>query len=114
MAILVLEFVVVNFLWARRDDFRVRAVSLVLTITLSAGLRLYAFGGYEDIPEFLASEFAWWAITFFLVLLFWVLLPRLAWARKFIEKFADRVTVFLYLYIPLSLLSVIVVIIRNI
>lgn len=42
------------------------------------------------------------------------LLDRVNFLRNFIEKLADRFTVFLYILIPISVLSALVVLIRNV
>ncbi len=57
----------------------------------------------------------WWIFLYLISMgLSWVLLYRYERFEQFIISFAERLTVLLYVYIPITLLSVIIVILRNI
>lgn len=97
-----------------REEFQSRSMLVVLVVLISSMLRLISFQGYEDIQAFLNGELTWWAITLPLGLVVAVAASKNKWIRKILDGIAERVTVFLYIYIPLSLISLIVVIVRNI
>jgi hypothetical protein len=87
---------------------------LILVVLISSMLRLALFQSYDDIQSFLSGELTWWAITFLLALVIALAAPKSKWIRKVIEGIAERATVFLYIYLPLSLISLVIVFIRNI
>ena len=63
--------------------------------------------------EYPAGMLAWSPLVFGALFLGSLLLDRLPRARLLAELVADRLTIFLYLTIPLSLLSALVVLVRN-
>jgi hypothetical protein len=71
----------------------------------------FQFGDREDYPTDLVRLMP---VVFLLAMAiaFWV--GRVSFLRKIIEGFADRAIIFLYFLLPLSLVSVVVVIFRNI
>jgi hypothetical protein len=62
-----------------------------------------------------AGRIALWA-AFFLtsMVLSWILVARLRPMENALGAIADRLTVFLYIYVPLGLLGLVVVIVRNV
>jgi hypothetical protein len=97
-----------------REEFQSRSILLILVVLISSMLRLALFQSYDDIQSFLSGELTWWTITFLLALVIAAAAPKSKWIRKVIEGIAERATVFLYIYLPLSLISLVTVIIRNI
>ncbi len=63
--------------------------------------------------EYPAWMLTWSPLVFALIFLASLLLDRAPGARKLAERVADRLTIFLYLTVPLSLLSVLTVLVRN-
>ncbi len=112
--VLTFEFVWMLIPGMRREDFRPRTVMYTLVLLTSSAIRLYNLRGYEGITKFLEGEGVWWIGAFVLAILLAVIAPRIAWVRALLEGFADRAVVFLYIYLPLSLMSLIIVIIRNV
>jgi hypothetical protein len=112
--VLVLESVCTLIPGIRREDFRPRAVMYILMLLTSSVIRLYNLKGYEGITKFLNGESIWWICTFVLTMLLAAIAPRISWLRTLLEGFADRAVVFLYIYLPLSLISLVIVIIRNV
>jgi hypothetical protein len=111
--VLLLEFTL--FLALRnKEEFQARSILAVLVVLISSMLRLALFQTYEDIDAFLSGELIWWAITLLLGLPLAVFAPKSRRVRNILESIAERATVFLYVYLPLSFISLIVVIIRNI
>ena len=113
IVILLLEFTL--FLPIKnREEFQSRAIILVTILLGTSMLRLGLFQSYEDINAFLSGEVLWWTIAVPLALILAVFAPRIKMVRSIFEGFAERATVFVYIYIPLSLISLIVVFVRNI
>lgn len=111
--VLVLEFTI--FLAVKnKEEFQSRSILLVLVILGTSMLRLALFQNYEDINSFLSSEMLWWAISIPLSLVLAIFAPKSRLVRNILEGFAERATVFVYIYIPLSFVSLIVVLARNI
>jgi hypothetical protein len=110
--ILSLEFTL--FLALRnREEFQARSILAVLVVLISSMLRLALFQTYEDIDAFLSGELIWWGITLPLGMLLAVFAPKSRRVRNILESIAERTTIFLYIYLPLSFISLIVVIARN-
>lgn len=97
-----------------REEFQSRSILFVLVVLISSILRSILFKSYDDIQSFLSGELTWWAITFLLALITAIAVPQNKWIRKVIESAAERTTIFLYIYLPLSLVSLVTVFIRNI
>ena len=94
-----------------RDDFLVRASWLVMIGYGSVMLFLKLNALFETV--FGRSVDAWSAGTILSCLLAAWISPRIKFMRSVAEWVSDRFQVFLFLLIPLSLLSLVVVIIRN-
>jgi hypothetical protein len=116
LALAVVLFLDLTLFLALRNmkEFQSRSILVVLVVLISFMLRLNMFQSYDDIQLFLSGEMTWWAITLPLALITAVIVPRNKWIRRVIETIADRATVFLYIYLPLSLVSLVTVLIRNI
>jgi hypothetical protein len=95
------------------EEFQSRSIIVVLTVLISSAVRLILFPDYEDISGFLNGESTWWAISLPLGFLVAVGVSKIQWARKILDGIAERAVVFLYIYLPLSLVSLLVVLIRN-
>ena len=94
-----------------KSEFQSRAVLMTIAILTCLILRLYLYGGLEDSPVFLSSDLAWWAATF-VVLPLAALASKLGWTRKLLEGLAEKSSIFLYIYLPLTLISLVIVILR--
>ena len=101
------------FFFGRRNEFQARAISITLLLFVSIILRLTLLNKYGDMEAFVAGEMIWWGIVFVVAFLFGVLLPKIAWLSKALQYIADRAIIFLYIYIPLSFISLVVVVFRN-
>lgn len=91
--------------------FIARGVSLAV---LGLGYMIflaYQFGDREDYPSQFVRLIP---VVFLLILLVIFFIGRASLPRRIIENFADRAIIFLYILVPLSLLSVVVVVLRNI
>jgi hypothetical protein len=113
VGVLFLEFTLFPAL-KNKDEFQSRSILVILVVLVSAMLRLALFQTYEDIDAFLSGELMWWAITLPLGMLIAAFAPKIIWVRKILTGIAERTTVFLYIYLPLSFISLLVVLVRNI
>lgn len=111
--ILVIDFTIFFFL-KNKEEFQSRSMILAGILLGTSMLRLALFQNYEDITAFLSGELLWWAIAIPLGLVLAAFAPRIKLVRTIFEGFAERATVFVYIYIPLSLISLVVLFIRNI
>ena len=111
--VLFLEFTI--FLAMKnREEFQARSIIFVTVLLGTSMLRLTLFKDYGDINSFLRGEVLWWVIALLFGLILAIFAPKNRVIRNILEGFADRATVFVYIYIPLSLISLIVVLARNI
>ncbi len=97
-----------------KEEFQSRSILVVLVALISSMMRLMLFQGYDDIQAFLSGELIWWMVTVLVGLVLAVLASKNKWVRSVLDGMADRVVIFLYIYLPLSLISLIIVIVRNI
>ncbi len=75
-------------------------------------LRLYNLrepGMWED---FLQGQWLWWGLTVLLAIALSLLISRIGWFRQGVEGLADRLVIFLYIYLPLTVLSFVVLLVR--
>jgi hypothetical protein len=92
------------------DTFISRGLALILIILGSAALHLSLYRTPDTRPLFVSGQFTWWLVTLLVaVILVWVA-GSLPWIRRGLEALADRFIVFLYIYLPLTVLAFIVVI----
>ncbi len=110
--VLLLDFTI--FLALRNmEEFQSRSILVVLGVMISSMARFVLFPDYEEIGAFLSGELIWWGIALPLGLVVAVAGSKTKQVRKILEGLAGRAIVFLYIYIPLSLISLMVVLIRN-
>ena len=75
-------------------------------------IRLYTNRTPDGWEEFIYTQWAWWGPSLLLGLTLSFIFSHVSWLRKWLENLVDRLIVFLYLYLPLTVLSVIVVLAR--
>jgi hypothetical protein len=94
-----------------RDAFIARGASLSI---LMLGLMMYVANQFVS-KQYYPAEIVRWDLALLAIILLIVYgLGRIQFTRRVLELFADRAIIFLYISIPVSLLSFIVVLIRNI
>lgn len=96
------------------DQFTSKGIVWISVLLGSIMLRLYTNRSPELWEEFVYNQWAWWGYTVLLGIVLSLLFSRVNWLRRGLEKLADRLVVFLYIYMPLTALSIIVVFARNI
>ncbi len=110
IGLIILGFFLFDNLW--KDSFLAPSL-IVLIISIGSALLHLRLHQDPNLREnFINSQLNWWGVTFLIALLLSVFSVRVSWARNFLEMLADRLVVFLYIYIPLTILSFILVIIR--
>lgn len=91
------------------EAFVARGIALVLPIL---GYMMYIAFQFESKLDYPTQELNWAPAVLVATLLLVFIVGRVSFLRKALEFFADRATIFIYLTIPLSLISVMVVVIR--
>ena len=112
LVVLFFEFTLFLF-FKNREEFQTRAVIMTFALLCSMAMRLARFKGYEEMGGFVNGEPAWWAFAIAISMLCSVLVSKSPLLRRIVGGFTERAVVFLYIYLPLSFLSVVVVIWRN-
>ena len=112
---LVLFLLAVNFfffgnLW--KDKFLPASVVMLVALVGSSLLHLHRYEDPTLRESFLGSQPLWWGSTFLISFLASFIVVRFPWFSKLLENLADRFSVFLYIYIPLTILSLFIVLAR--
>jgi len=93
------------------DRFRTRSISLVL---FGLGYIIYLDKKlYADSP-FPLTLVRWIPMAVIVILVLVFLVDRVGFFRKVLDELANRLTVFLYISIPISMVSLLVILIRNV
>lgn len=87
--------------------------ALWVTVLLgSAMIRLYTNRSPDSWESFVSGQGMWWGVTLLLALALSLVVSAIPFLRRGLETLADRLVVFLYLYLPLTALALVVVFIR--
>jgi hypothetical protein len=95
------------------EEFQSRSILMVLGLLISSMTRLILFPDYEQMEKFLSGELTWWAIAISLTLAVAIGVSKIRRARDAFKGIVDRIGIFLYIYLPLTFISLVVVLIRN-
>jgi hypothetical protein len=106
--------ITIFFVLKNKQEFQSRSILFFLILISSSMYRLAAFQDYGAIEKFLNGEAIWWLTALVLGLIVSVAGSKIKWVRMIVEGIAERATIFLYIYIPLSLVSLMILIVRNI
>jgi len=101
---------------ARWWNDRFTSLSLIWLILIEGSimLRLYQIRAPALWNEFVYNQGSWWAYTFALGLLLSLVVSRIRWLQRCLELLAEHMVVFLYIYLPLTVISFVVVLFRNV
>jgi hypothetical protein len=110
--VLFLEMTLFLFV-GKRDGFQARSMMVVLVLLGFSMARLALFQDYEDIGTFLSSELPWAGLTALIGIPLALVVPGIRWLGRALDEFADRAVILMFIYIPLSFISFIVVLFRN-
>jgi hypothetical protein len=97
-------------LWT--DTFVSRGFALILIVLGSATLHMSLYRTPDTRVNFIQGQFIWWVGTLLLAVLLTWIAGRVKWLRTALENMADRFVVFLYLYLPLTMLAAVIVLAR--
>ncbi len=87
-------------------------VAVPLTVFGLAYLMYFSYL-FQRIDDFPRALFEWSPLIVLFICVASFLVARVGIFRKWIGEFADQATIFVYLLLPLSLLSLVVVLVRN-
>jgi hypothetical protein len=97
-----------------KEEFQARSIFVTVIVLASSMLRLMQFQEYSEVSAFASGEVAWWLSTVAIALPIAIFAPKIAKVRETLQEVAERISIFLYIYLPLSFISFIVLIVRNI
>lgn len=95
-----------------KDVFIPRAFVLILVILGSAVLHMTLYRTPDTRDVFVTGQLSWWLGTLVIAIVLTWLAGKVAWLRRGLENVADRFVVFLYIYLPLTLLALFLVLAR--
>jgi hypothetical protein len=99
--------------WGVKEGFQSRSVTILMILLGSSMLRLTLYRDPEYREDFVNGQLLWWGISiFFSTVLGWAV-PKISWLKSSLETLADKTVIFLFIYLPLTVISFIAVIIRN-
>jgi hypothetical protein len=93
------------------DRFKTKSVALVL---FSLGFLIYLSKNLHADAPFPLTLVRWIPMAAIAILVLVFLVDQVSFLRKVLEEVANRLTVFLYISIPISAIALLVVLIRNI
>jgi hypothetical protein len=86
-----------------------------LWITVSMGtimIRLYTNRAPEYWEDFVYNQWDWWGYALLLGIVLSFIFSQFSWLRKGLEFLVDRMVIFLYVYLPLTVVAILVLIVR--
>jgi hypothetical protein len=95
-----------------RNAFVPKALVLIVIILASAILHISLYRTPDTRPIFVNGQLRWWITTFLIAILLTWLAGKMDWMRQGLESMADRFLVFLYIYLPLTLIALLIVFAR--
>jgi hypothetical protein len=110
LGVIFLGFLLFGNLW--KEGFISAGVVTLAVLVGSALVHMRLYENPDLRVEFINSQLRWWTITFFLVFVVSFICVRIPWMKSLLENLADRFVVFLYIYMPLTLLSLGIVVVR--
>ncbi|MGC1376810.1 MAG: hypothetical protein WA821_11325 [Anaerolineales bacterium] len=97
-----------------KNDFTVRATIILVCLLGSAMLHLYVNRDGESLENFIGTMQIWWASTLVVLAVLLGMSIKVQRLRAVVANIADRLIILLYVFMPLSLMSVVIVILRNV
>jgi hypothetical protein len=85
---------------------------LILVLLGSAALHLTLYRTPDTREMFVSGQFNWWAGTLLIVVFLAWMTGRVNWICHGLENLADRFVVFLYIYLPLTVFAVLIILVR--
>jgi hypothetical protein len=94
-------------------QFKSKGALWIFVLMGSIMVRLYTNRAPDDWEIFFFGQQTWWAYTLLLGLALDFAFSHIVWLRKSLDFLADQMVVFLYIYLPLTIVSLVVVVVRN-
>ena len=94
------------------DDFVPFSVITTLCVVTSLTLRAYIAGQAVTASGFVAGERQWFLGSILVLIILIVLTRKVAFLKTMLVGLADRFTIFLYLYIPLTIAAFVLLVVR--
>lgn len=113
--LLLFMVVVIGLLLPKRwwnAQFTTKGAIWIIVVMGSIMLRLYTNRAPDDWENFVYNQWSWWGFTFLLGAALSFVFSGVSWLRSGLESLVDRLVVFLYIYLPLTIISVIAVFAR--
>jgi hypothetical protein len=92
--------------------FTTKGFVLILAILGSAILHLTLYRTPDTREVFVRGQFAWWVATLLIAFVLTWLAGGVEWMRHALESVAERFVIFLYVYLPLTVFALLIVLIR--
>jgi hypothetical protein len=89
-----------------------RGFVLILVILGSAVLHMMLFRTPDTRATFVNSQPVWWIVTILIAIILTWVAGRVALVREALENMADRLIIFLYIYLPLTAFALLIVLVR--
>ena len=86
----------------------------ILPALLGLGYLIYVNWRYPAFDSYPLASYTWVLTVVILIVVFTFLIDRVALLRTLLEEFANRMVVFLYLIVPISIVSLLIVMVRNV
>jgi len=110
LLVLIVVSLVLPSIWFY-DRFKTRSVSLVL---LGLGYVLYLNSRFEAGSPYPMELIRWIPAAVVAILALVFTMDQIGFLRRVLEDLASRLTIFLYISIPVSIISLLVVLVRNV
>ena len=94
------------------DRFIPRGIALILIILGSVTLHMSLYRTPDTRAALINGQFIWWVGTILLAVLLTWIAGSVKWLRSALENMADRFVVFLYIYLPLTVVALLTVVAR--
>ena len=112
--LVLLVLIAISILLPRKwfyDRFQTRSVALVL---FGVSYLIYLNMNFQAGSAYLQTLIRWIPAAIVVILMLMFLVERVNFLRGALEELASRLTIFLYISIPVSVISLVVVLVRNV
>jgi hypothetical protein len=92
--------------------FKILGAIWIAVLLGSIMIRLYTNRAPEYWEDFVYNQWGWWGYTLLLGIVLSFIFSNISWLRKGLETLVDRLVVFLYLYLPLTVVAILVLFVR--
>jgi hypothetical protein len=94
------------------EAFIPKGFALILIVLGSALLHISLYRTPDTRAMLINSQFFWWIVTSLIAVILTWLVGRVPWFRSGLESLADRFIIFLYIYLPLTVIGLLIVLAR--